>query len=96
MPRTPSIRALVNSVWYEAPGAALPKPTVSASSTPGSLVNVCPKSVECHSPYGPSGSPPASQISPAVPGSALNRTLSPAGSPAAGDASKVAPPSLLT
>ncbi len=49
-PRTPPIFAVTKSVWYEAPAAALPKPTESACSTPDSLVNVAPESVECHSP----------------------------------------------
>src|SRR5881392_2080351 len=51
MPRTPPIFALAYSAWYVAPGAALPKPMVSACSTPDTLVNVAPPSFECHRPY---------------------------------------------
>ncbi|CAM5344770.1 hypothetical protein SVIOM342S_09190 [Streptomyces violaceorubidus] len=69
---------------------------MSAAPTFASLVKLAPPSVECHSPYGPSAAPPASQTSPSPPGSALKRTLSPAGSPVAADAVKVAPPSVLT
>ncbi len=83
MPRTPPIRALVYSVWYEAPAAALPKPIVSACSTFDSLPKLAPPSVECHRPYAPSAAPPASQMSPFAPGSALKRTPSPLGRPVA-------------
>lgn len=95
MPRTPPIFALTKTVWYGAPEAALPKPTLSACSTPESLVKLAPESVERQSPYAPVGAPPASQMSPSVPGSALKRTLPSAGSPVA-FAVNVAPPSVDT
>ncbi|MFE9371268.1 hypothetical protein ACFYM2_16070 [Streptomyces sp. NPDC006711] len=34
MPRTPPVLTLVQRVWYDAPLSALPKPMVSACSTP--------------------------------------------------------------
>jgi hypothetical protein len=95
IPRTPRIRALLYIAGYRRPGAAFPKPIVSASSTPAWRVNVTPPSVECHSPYVPPAAPPANQISPAMPGTALNRTFPVPGRPVAGVAVNVAPLSAL-
>src|ERR1043165_3736316 len=57
---------------------------LSASSTFASFVKLVPESIECQSPYVLSHSaPPASQMSPSRPGTALNLTGPPRGRPAA-------------
>src|SRR5262245_51700440 len=45
---------------------------LSASCTFASLVKLAPKFVECHKPYVPPSLPPANQMSPVRPATALN------------------------
>src|SRR5438309_1647893 len=92
-PRTPDTWAMMYSAGYEAPGAAAPKPTLSAWSTADSLVKLAPPLVECHSPYD-EPVPPASQTSPSWPGTAWRFTVPVAGRPVAAVAVKLAPPSV--
>src|SRR4051812_21933414 len=93
IPRTPPIFAMVYNAGYVRPEAALPKPMLSASVTAACFVKDAPESVECHRPYAVP-EPPASQTSPATPGTAL-KCAGPVGRPVAAVAAKVAPPSVL-
>src|SRR3954463_5124129 len=68
-PVTPSTVATAYTAGYRWPGAALPKPTLTAAETLGSLVKVAPESVDRNMP-----SSAVSQMSPSAPGTGLNLT----------------------
>ena len=89
IPATPLMAPLMKRAGYVLPGAARPRPTTSACAALATGTKVLPLSVECHRPE----IPPASQISPSWPGTALS--FAEVGSPATPAAVKVAPPFVL-
>jgi hypothetical protein len=88
----------VYTALFDFPGAAAPKPTLSACATLASFVHVTPESLECHNPYVPEVEPPASHRSPSAPGTAWKYAppLVPFGRFEAAVAVNVFPPSVLT
>src|ERR687896_948 len=86
---TPSTVPTRKSAWYDCPGAARPKATLTASVTLEILVKLVPELVDRKRPV-----LPASQMSPSRPGTALNFTPL-AGNPVAA-AVNDCPPFVLT
>src|SRR5688572_23192926 len=88
-PATPSTVPATKMAGYDWPGAAAPKPTLTALATAATLVKLAPELVEWNRPVSP-----VSQMSPSRPATALKCGLT-VGRPVAA-AVKLWPPLVLT